>query len=43
MYFAHNAHLGSSELVTNSAKAAVWKASNYVFDRAVTQDSFSVK
>lgn len=39
IYYLHDDHLGRPELVTNSAKAAVWKASNYAFARTVTLDS----
>lgn len=37
--YVHTDHLGRPELATNTAKAAVWKASNYAFGRTVTQDS----
>src|SRR5690606_26094096 len=39
LYYAHNDHLGRPEIVTNSAKAVVWRANNSDFSRTVAQDS----
>jgi RHS repeat-associated protein len=39
LYFVHGDHLGRAEMITNSAKAIVWRAENTAFDRRVVLDS----
>jgi RHS repeat-associated protein len=39
LYAIHTDHLGRPEMVTSPTQTIVWRASNYAFDRAITQDN----
>lgn len=39
LYYVHNDHLGRPEIVTNGAKAVVWRSSNHAFGRTATLDA----
>lgn len=39
LYYIHNDHLDRAERITNINEVTVWKASNFAFDRTVTQNS----
>jgi len=38
LYYAHNDHLGRTEMLTNTSKARVWQANLYPFARSVKDD-----
>jgi len=41
LFFIHNDHLGRAERITNQSQITKWKASNFAYDRTVTQNNIS--
>ena len=40
LYYIHNDHLGRPEVLTNSVKSEVWRATNQAYNRKVVTNSF---